>query len=146
MDAECPVISLDASVSDATRFFNRENLHVAFVVDGDNHLEGVLNWWTVARKTEGSIAEYVQPCASARRDTRLEDLVPIALKADHPVAIVCEENRIQGAVRRLDLLQTLARDLEEDRPEEPSTNGFGHVEAEMAELADPLARKTATGD
>lgn len=152
MEEDVATIAASASVVEATEFFNRRNLHSAFVVGDDNRLDGVLSWWAIAKRPDGTVADHVKPAPSASPGTRLEDIVPMAVQSDHPVPIVGKDNELVGAVRRLDLLQTLARDLEEDvilddSSSEASVNGNGHVQPDGVE--DELGAsqtRTAIGD
>ena len=118
MEVDVPTIQAGTAVAEAADFFTRRNLSSAFVVSDGNHLEGVLNWWTIARCRTGVIDDHVTPAATTTRDTRLEKIVPISVKVDHPVAVVARDKSLIGSVTRLDLLETLAHDLEEDHSPE----------------------------
>ena len=149
MEVDVATITAGASIGEATEYFNRRNLNSAFVVGDNNDLEGVLNWWSIARRPEGTVGDYVKPAATAEPNTRLEDIVPMAVEADHPIAIVDKDNQLVGAVRRTDLLQTLARDLEEDADLEASVESNGRVEEgqpEDDELRATTMNRTAIGD
>lgn len=151
MEEDVQTISHNASVAEATEFFKRRNISTAFVVDGGDKLEGVLSWWSVARRNDGSISDYVKPAATAAPDSRLEDIVPLAVTSDHPIAIVAENDKLIGSVRRLDLLETLAKDLEHDTSLEEldAMSGNGHALEETADAEDELTTdltKTAIGD
>ena len=148
MEEEVATITAGASIGEATEYFNRRNLNSAFVVGDNNELEGVLTWWSIARRPEGTVSDHAKPAATAGPNTRLEDIVPMAVEADHPIAIVDKDNHLVGAVRRTDLLQTLARDLEEDADLEASVEANGRVEEEQPE-DDELTttmNRTAIGD
>lgn len=148
MEEDVATISASTSIVEATEFFNRRNLHSAFVVDDNNRLEGVLNWWAIAKRPDGTVADHTKSAESASPNTRLEDIVPLAVNSDYPVPIVGKDNVLIGAVRRLDLLQMLARDLEEDIEFDASSSENGLVPEEDPENDDaktPL-NKTAIGD
>lgn len=148
MEHEIPTIPLGASITEATEYFNDRNVSAAFVVNDQNQLAGVLTWWAVAKRSGGTVADHLAPAATTSPTTRLEDIVPLAVESDHPVAVVSEDNQLIGAVRRLDLLQTLAQELEDDglngRGEELSSNGYAPT-ADQSELEAQINR-TAIGD
>lgn len=148
MDEDVATITAGASIGEATEYFNRRNLNSAFVVGDNNELEGVLTWWSIARRPEGTVGDYVKPAATADPSTRLEDIVPMAVEADHPIAIVDKDNQLVGAVRRTDLLQTLARDLEEDVDPEAATADNGRVQSDeqVDEELQASINRTAIGD
>lgn len=151
MEEDVQTISVNASLAEATEFFNSRNVNSAFVVNGGNKLEGVLSWWSVARRTDGTVADYMKPASTALPTTRLEDIVPMAVTSDHPIAIIGDGDELVGSVRRLDLLETLAKDLEEDvdLAEFDATSSNGHVSGEPAGSEDEIAselNKTAIGD
>ncbi|CAN5542696.1 glycine betaine/L-proline ABC transporter ATP-binding protein [soil metagenome] len=148
MEEDVATVLATASVIEATEYFNRRNLHSAFVVDDNNRLEGILSWWAIAKRPDGTVSDHTKSIASASPNTRLEDIVPLAVDSDYPVPIVGEDNELVGAVRRLDLLQTLARDLEEDVDFDSSTSENGRVQQEEPENdeATSTLNRTAIGD
>ena len=97
MDEEVETVPATASVSEAADLFRRRNLSSAFIVSDDNKLEGVLNWWVIARQSDGDITEYIKPAPTTRPGTRLEDIIPLAVEADQPIAVVANDRTLVGA-------------------------------------------------
>ncbi|MEZ4570751.1 MAG: CBS domain-containing protein [Thermomicrobiales bacterium] len=70
MEEDIATIAASASVVEATEFFNRRKiLHSAFVVGDDNRLDGVLSWWAIAKRPDGTVADHVKPAPSASPGT-----------------------------------------------------------------------------
>ena len=147
MDEQTPSLQAGTPIPEAIAFFNQHNLHSAIVVDQESHVDGVLSWWAIAKRTEGTVDAHVKATQTVAADRRLEDILPLAVEVDHPIPIVNRNDELVGCVRRLDLLQTLARDLEEDVIETSSANGATTPADEPVDndLAEALNRKAIGG-
>jgi len=96
-----------------------------FVVDSDRNLKGIVNVDDMAKlqkKGETSVDSVLEENVYITTpETSIADLLPIALKANYPVAVVNDDKRLMGVVDRATIIAEVGGELEDITPTDLSS-------------------------
>jgi glycine betaine/proline transport system ATP-binding protein len=83
----------------------------AFVVDGDRRLQGVIHSKDLSEAIASGCMELSlvvrNSCPEAPSDTKLEELIPLCIASDGPIAVLDQGKRLIGAVNRIAVMSAL---------------------------------------
>ncbi len=99
----------------ALRRMEREGIPDMFIVDRNNHLQGLVTMGDAieaARRGETLLENLAyRDVPRVTLDTVMDELLPLAAASEWPIAVVDEEDRLLGIIPRIVMLSTLAGKL-----------------------------------
>lgn len=99
----------------ALRRMEREGIPDMFIVDRNNHLQGLVTMGDAieaARRGETLLENLAyRDVPRVTLDTVMDELLPLAAASEWPIAVVDEEDRLLGIIPRTVMLSTLAGKL-----------------------------------
>ncbi len=109
----------------ALRTMEKIGTSTLFVVDSDRNLKGIVNVDDMAKlqkKGETSVDSVLEENVYITTpETSIADLLPIALKANYPVAVVNDDKRLMGVVDRATIIAEVGGELEDITPTDLSS-------------------------
>lgn len=112
----------------ALRLMERQGLSSSFVIDEDGRLTGLVTADHAAEAADGDVDDVtdvaIGDVATASPDTPLQELIDLAADEPYPVAIVDEDDELQGIVAWVSIVRGLSRARDTQVP-----TGAGDVEA-----------------
>jgi glycine betaine/proline transport system ATP-binding protein len=116
---DCAVVtSSEAPAAALTRAGNGE-LQITYVVDAAGKLLGAVTGSRIRRaiaENAENIESLVEPVQTATADMVLEEVLPLTLRGDLPVAVVDADGKVQGMLSRESIIAALAETAERDKP------------------------------
>lgn len=94
----------------AIREMKSNGVSTAYVVDGHMKLLGILEISSaIAAKKEnkGLIEDYIREVETTTEDTIINDILPIAVEAKYPIAVIAEDGTLLGIVSKAAVLSSL---------------------------------------
>lgn len=131
MNRNICIFTPDTGFREAIAELNAHDSNTAYIVDHRGLLRGhVEAHFLIGYDGDGRTDPWdtvIEPTTTTQHDTPIQEIVPIALRSDHPVAVVDESGKLLGAISQSRLLQTLASDLDDgveqtDSPESGTNN------------------------
>ena len=112
---ECTIVRKDTAPDEALRQLGEGGLRVTYVVDGDGRLVGAVTAASLRRgdrenvETVDMLAEEVP---AAREDMVLEEVLPMTVGEDIPVAVVDNEGELKGILPKDTIIKALAEEAQ----------------------------------
>ncbi|MBO8157528.1 MAG: glycine betaine/L-proline ABC transporter ATP-binding protein [Bacillaceae bacterium] len=107
------LVSLKDGLKVAVKEMEENGLSSVFVVDRQRHLKGIVTIDDAINgiKKKMTLEDVINPDVSvAERSEYIQDLIPKALESKYPIAVVNEDNRLEGIILRVHVLSSLAAD------------------------------------
>lgn len=105
------LVSLKDGLKVAVKEMEENGLSSVFVVDRQRHLQGIVTIDDAINgiKQKKTIQDVIKPDVSvADRSEYIQDLIPKALESRYPIAVVNDDNRLEGIILRVHVLSSLA--------------------------------------
>ncbi|TCT18016.1 glycine betaine/proline transport system ATP-binding protein [Melghiribacillus thermohalophilus] len=105
------LVSLKDGLKVAVKEMEENGLSSVFVVDRQRHLQGIVTIDDAINgiKQKKTIQDVIKPDVSvADRSEYIQDLIPKALESRFPIAVVNDDNRLEGIILRVHVLSSLA--------------------------------------
>ena len=105
----CLIHSRDG-VNNALSQMRVEGLSSAFVVDSQMKLVGLITLDQALKVRRGELAfddAITTGIATTQEDTQISDLIPIAAEVPYPIAVVDDQQHLQGIVTKAAVLASL---------------------------------------
>lgn len=105
------LVSLKDGLKVAVKEMEENGLSSVFVVDRQRHLKGIVTIDDAINgiKKKMTLEDVINPDVSvAERSEYIQDLIPKALESKYPIAVVNEDNRLEGIILRVHVLSSLA--------------------------------------
>ncbi len=112
---ECNIVKLDASPGDALRQLGEEGLRVTYVVDADGRLAGAVTAASLRRGQRdniGTVDSLVEDVATATEDMVLEEVLPMTVGEDIPVAVLDDNGELKGILPKDTIIRALAEEAQ----------------------------------
>ncbi|MYL32509.1 betaine/proline/choline family ABC transporter ATP-binding protein [Pontibacillus yanchengensis] len=120
------LVSIKGGLKVAIREMEENGISSVFVVDRQRHLQGLV---TIDDAVEGvrskkSLHDVMKtdPIQTVSKDEYVHDLIPKALDSTYPLAVVNEENRLEGFILRVHVLSGLVADELDEQVKTQETN------------------------
>ncbi len=119
---ECTIVRKDTAPDEALRQLGEGGLRVTYVVDGDGRLVGAVTAASLRRgdreniETVDMLAEEVP---AAREDMVLEEVLPMTVGEDIPVAVVDDEGELKGILPKDTIIRALAEEAQLTGSDDP---------------------------
>ena len=112
---ECTIVRKDTAPDEALRQLGEGGLRVTYVVDGDGRLVGAVTAASL-RKGDRENVETVDMLAeevpAAREDMVLEEVLPMTVGEDIPVAVVDDQGELTGILPKDTIIRALAEEAQ----------------------------------
>ncbi|MDH3235052.1 MAG: glycine betaine/L-proline ABC transporter ATP-binding protein [Alphaproteobacteria bacterium] len=108
---DCAVVTASEAPADALARAGNGELQVTYVVDANGKLLGAVTGSTMRRairENTASMESLIEPVQTATADMVLEEVLPLTLQGDLPVAVVDGQGRVQGMLSRRSIIAALA--------------------------------------
>ena len=108
---DCATVRTDTTPAKALAQIRAGAFQITFLVDSKGKPVGALTAEgarKAARKKASSLADFAEPVPQAREDMVLEEILPLTLQSDLPVAVVDETGRLRGILPKEAIIKALA--------------------------------------
>ena len=112
---ECTVAKVDATPGDALRQLGEGGLRVTYVVDADGRLVGAVTAASLRRGQRdnvGTVDSLVEDVPTATEDMVLEEVLPMTVGEDIPVAVLNEAGELRGILPKDTIIRALAEEAQ----------------------------------
>lgn len=116
MMAPEPVVSIKSGPSVALQLMREHGISSIFVVDRNKKLEGIVTVEDAAeaRRNKKSLEDVIiREYPTTTKDTQLKEIIPMIADSSYPVAVVDDNNKLQGVLVRGGILGAIAMEEEE---------------------------------
>jgi len=116
---DCAVVTSSEAPAEALTRAGNGELQITYVVDAHGKLLGAVTGARIRRaiaENAENIAGMVEPVQTATADMVLEEVLPLTLRGDLPVAVVDGEGRVQGMLSRKAIIAALAETAGTGKP------------------------------
>ncbi|HEY8449718.1 MAG TPA: CBS domain-containing protein, partial [Bacillota bacterium] len=118
-----PLVRIGHSPRLALREMEQKGLSSVFVVGPGRRLEGIVTAdeavAAVQRGDESLHRILITDVATTSPNTPLRDLIGVAVRARFPIAVIDEQERLLGIIKRVSVLRGLAHDIDLPAPGRP---------------------------
>ena len=112
---ECTVAKVDATPGDALRQLGEGGLRVTYVVDADGRLVGAVTAASLRRGQRdnvGTVDSLVEDVPIATEDMVLEEVLPMTVGEDIPVAVLNDAGELRGILPKDTIIRALAEEAQ----------------------------------
>ncbi|HBB27986.1 MAG TPA: glycine betaine/L-proline ABC transporter ATP-binding protein, partial [Clostridiales bacterium] len=105
------IIKIKDSINNAIREMKANDISSSYVVDDKMRLEGIItiNDAVKAKTDKKTISDIlIKDIITTSKDTLITDILATASEAKYPIAVVDNENRLEGIVTKASVLASLA--------------------------------------
>ena len=120
---ECTIAKADATPGEALRQLGEGGLRVTYVVDADGRLVGAATAASLRRGQRdnvGTVDSLVEAVPTATEDMVLEEVLPMTVGEDIPVAVLSDAGELKGILPKDTIIKALAEEAQltgvADRP------------------------------
>ena len=112
---ECAIAKVDATPGEALRQLGEGGLRVTYVVDSDGRLVGAVTAASLRRgqrENVGTIDSLVEDVPTATEDMVLEEVLPMTVGEDIPVAVLNDAGELRGILPKDTIIKALAEEAQ----------------------------------
>ncbi len=112
---ECAIAKVDATPGEALRQLGEGGLRVTYVVDADGRLVGAVTAASLRRGQRdnvGTVDSLVEDVPTATEDMVLEEVLPMTVGEDIPVAVLNEAGELRGILPKDTIIRALAEEAQ----------------------------------
>ena len=112
---ECAIAKVDATPGEALRQLGEGGLRVTYVVDSDGRLVGAVTAASLRRgqrENVGTVDSLVEDVPTATEDMVLEEVLPMTVGEDIPVAILNDAGELRGILPKDTIIKALAEEAQ----------------------------------
>jgi glycine betaine/proline transport system ATP-binding protein len=116
---DCAVVTSSEAPAEALTRAGNGELQITYVVDANGKLLGAVTGSRMRRaiaENADNIAGLVEPVQTATSDMVLEDVLPLTLRGDLPVAVLDADGKVQGMLSRESIIAALAETTGPEKP------------------------------
>ena len=128
---ECTIVKKDATPGEALRQLGEEGLRVTYVVDAEGRLVGAVTAAALRkgeRENVPTIDSLVEDVPTATEDNVLEEILPMTVGEDIPVAVLNENGELKGILPKDTIIRALAEEAQITGDANPGANGTARVD------------------
>lgn len=112
MNRACTTIEEHQDAHTAMQVMDSDNTDLVFILGEDRVLRGLITRDAAAElaRQGADVADGIDPesAVAAREDSYLTEVIPLAAKTEHPIAVVDESGRLLGEIRQGELLARIS--------------------------------------
>ncbi len=112
---ECAIAKVDATPGEALRQLGEGGLRVTYVVDADGRLVGAVTAASLRRGQRdnvGTVDSLVENVPTATEDMVLEEVLPMTVGEDIPVAVLNDAGELRGILPKDTIIRALAEEAQ----------------------------------
>ncbi|MDE0255271.1 MAG: glycine betaine/L-proline ABC transporter ATP-binding protein [Rhodospirillaceae bacterium] len=112
---ECAIAKVDATPGEALRQLGEGGLRVTYVVDADGRLVGAVTAASLRRGQRdnvGTVDSLVEDVPTATEDMVLEEVLPMTVGEDIPVAVLNDAGELRGILPKDTIIRALAEEAQ----------------------------------
>ncbi len=112
---ECAIAKVDATPGEALRQLGEGGLRVTYVVDSDGRLVGAVTAASLRRgqrENVGTVESLVEDVPTATEDMVLEEVLPMTVGEDIPVAVLNDAGELRGILPKDTIIKALAEEAQ----------------------------------
>ena len=112
---ECKIAKVDATPGEALRQLGEGGLRVTYVVDSDGRLVGAVTAASLRRgqrENVGTVDSLVEDVPTATEDMVLEEVLPMTVGEDIPVAVLNDAGELRGILPKDTIIKALAEEAQ----------------------------------
>ena len=112
---ECKIAKVDATPGEALRQLGEGGLRVTYVVDADGRLVGAVTAASLRkgqRESVRTVDSLVEDVPTATESMVLEDVLPMTVGEDIPVAVLSDDGELKGILPKDTIIKALAEEAE----------------------------------
>jgi len=112
---ECSIAKVDATPGEALRQLGEGGLRVTYVVDADGRLVGAVTAASLRRGQRdniGTVDSLVEDVPTATEDMVLEEVLPMTVGEDIPVAVLNDAGELRGILPKDTIIKALAEEAQ----------------------------------
>ena len=112
---ECAIAKVDATPGEALRQLGEGGLRVTYVVDADGRLVGAVTAASLRRGQRdnvGTVDSLVEDVPTATEDMVLEEVLPMTVGEDIPVAVLNDAGELRGILPKDTIIKALAEEAQ----------------------------------
>jgi len=112
---ECAIAKVDATPGEALRQLGEGGLRVTYVVDSDGRLVGAVTAASLRRgqrENVGTVDSLVEDVPTATEDMVLEEVLPMTVGEDIPVAVLNDAGELRGILPKDTIIKALAEEAQ----------------------------------